>query len=77
MMHLSDEAYLNRPRPVPAKRFYLLGGPRGELNCLPAGSILLQDSRYRQWTILLKINRPLTIARVRYAEQWGVDVFRC
>jgi hypothetical protein len=40
-------------------RFLVLGGPRGHLSCRPAGCPMITD-RYRRWTVLLTVNRPLT-----------------
>lgn len=56
------------------KRFLLLASPRGDLTCVAPGSRLQLD-HYRTWTVLLKINRPVSPRRVGEAKQWALDVF--
>jgi hypothetical protein len=56
------------------KRFELLGGPGGRMTCLPIGDARRND-RYRRWTRLLVVNRPLTMARADAAQRWALEVF--
>jgi len=58
------------------KRFLLLGGPGGYLNCLPAGDPRLHDL-YRRWVVLMNIHRPLSPRLVHAAQMWAVRTFRC
>lgn len=53
------------------KRFLLLVGEGGYLTCLRAGDPRRQD-RYKAWTILATIHRPLTPDLVRQAQLWAV-----
>ena len=54
-----------------SRRFLLLISPRGDLTCLPAGDRRLA-SRYYNWQVALKINRPLTWALANAAKAWAV-----
>lgn len=56
------------------KRFLLIVSPRGDLSCVRPGSQLLLDY-YREWVVLLKINRPLCPRLAGEAKQWALDVY--
>jgi len=62
-----------RPR---RKRFLLLEGPGGYLSCLPAGDPRLYDY-YKNWVVLMKVNRPLSPRLVDAAQMCAVRTFRC
>jgi len=70
---IEERGFMHRPS---HKRFLLLGGPGDYLTCLPAGDPRLHD-RYRQWVVLMKINRPLSPQLVHEAEMWAVRTFEC
>lgn len=55
------------------KRFVVLGGPGGALTCRPAGCPMISD-RYKAWTVLFGVNRPLTRTLADAAKD---AVFRC
>lgn len=59
-----------------AKRCVLLGGPGGYLTCLPAGDARLRD-RYRNWQVLMRINRPLSPGLADAAKGWAMRTFYC
>jgi hypothetical protein len=59
-----------------AKRFELLGGPGGYLSCLPMGDARRHD-RYRCWSTLLRVNRPMTEALVDCAQRWALRTYDC
>lgn len=54
-----------------SKRFEILGGPGGYLTCLPVGDPRRRD-RYRHWTRLATVNRPLTPALADAAKGWAL-----
>lgn len=54
-------------------RCVVLGGPRGYLTVRPVGCPMIAD-RYRAWTPLFTINRPLT---PRLAETAKAAALRC
>ena len=63
-------------RTISQRRFLLLGGPAGYLTCLRAGDPRLAD-RYRAWTVLARINRPLSPRLAEAAKAWAVRTFDC
>jgi hypothetical protein len=61
------------PLPSP-KRFVVIGGPGGRLSCRPVGRPMLTD-RYRRWQLLVRVNRPLTPARVDAAQRAALRLY--
>lgn len=57
------------------QRWGVLVGPRGDLTCLPVGDPRRKD-RYRRWTEILRINRPMTRRLVHEAQLWAVQVLK-
>ena len=59
------------------KRFYLLGGPGGYLDCQRAGSLNWNYAmKHKKFKVLLKINRPLTRERANASKDWALRMLR-
>jgi hypothetical protein len=59
----------------PSRRFLVLGGPGGRLNCLAPGDPGLTDLyRPPRWVVLFAVNRPLTHALADVAKG---EALRC
>jgi len=57
-----------------SKRFYVLILPHGQLTACPADHLHAYKTRYAVFRVI-KINRPLTIARRDYVYRWAIKTF--